>query len=223
MRSPVAARPAVVSLALVAAVALVLLAVGCGGGGGGGTEQQVSSSSAARCPAAAAVGWQRLADQVDADVYCPRWMPTPLDAVIGGRYRNTRAVSSDRSWLVSFLFVEREAGGVSDEVHVNFRGYPESTEVPTCQDTRTDGGRTTRVDLPCFSDPRGTKEVGGETVTVYTVNQGIDQWHVLYAWEHDDGLYTLSQHVIGIQTLTRVTRNLDRIMRSLVRLEPATT
>ena len=80
---------------------------------------------------------------------------------------------------------------------MNFRGYPGSTTIPTCEDTRTDHGKVTRVRIPCFSDPRGTKKLGGEEVTVYTVNQGIVQWHVLYAWERDGGLSTVSEHVVA--------------------------
>lgn len=207
----------VVAVAL-AAVALALLAAGCGGSGGSSADDE---AAAAPCPAAWAAGWQKIADEAGADVFCPRWMPSPLDAEIGGAYRNETTVEDDGSYLVSFLYVEREAGGVADEVHVNFRGYPGSTAIPTCEDARTDAGVTTRVDVPCFSDPRGTKEVGGEEVTVYTVNQGIDQWHVLYAWEHEGGLYTVSQHVVGRHTLTRVSGNLDRIVRTLVRVAPA--
>lgn len=145
----------VVAVAL-AAVALALLVAGCGGDGGSSAD----GATAAPCPAAWLPGWQKIADEAGADVDCPGWMPSPLDAEIGGAYRNTTAVEDDGSYLVSFLYVEREVGGVADEVHVNFRGYPGSTAIPTCEDTRTDAGVTTRVELPCFSDPRGTKEVG---------------------------------------------------------------
>jgi hypothetical protein len=148
-------------------------------------------------------------------------MPAPLDGKIDGTYANGRWVDPDRSFLVSLLWFERSAGGISGEVHVNFRGYPGSTKVPTCEDTRSDGGKVTRVEIPCFSDPHGTKMIAGEKVTVYTVNQGIDQWHVLYAWKHDGTLYTVSQHVIEPFTFRRVVRSLDRLMRGLVRLSPA--
>lgn len=202
-------------------VAAGLAAVAVAVAGCGGSDDTVAETTAALpCPAAWAAGWQQLADEAGADVFCPRWMPSPLDGEIGGAYKNTTDVSVDGSYLVSFLYVEREAGGVADEVHVNFRGYPGSTAIPACEDARTDDGVTTRVEIPCFSDERGTKQIGGREVTVYTVNQGIDQWHVLYAWEHDDGLYTVSQHVIGAHTLARVTGNLDRIMRTLVRVPP---
>ena len=35
------------------------------------------------------------ADRAGATVYCPTWMPRPLDALIGGTYANTTAVSGE--------------------------------------------------------------------------------------------------------------------------------
>ena len=75
------------------------------------------------CPKAWKAGWQRLADDVGAPVYCPTWMPPEVDAKINGRYKNGRWVDDDKSYLVSFLWLDQDAG-VSREVHVNFRGYP---------------------------------------------------------------------------------------------------
>src|SRR5438128_12692550 len=90
-----------------------------------------SSAPAARsCPAAWRGGWQALANRIQAPVYCPTWMPDPLDARIGGRYGNGESVSRDRSYLISFIW--REPG--SGEVHVNLRGYPGRTRIPTCSD-----------------------------------------------------------------------------------------
>jgi hypothetical protein len=40
------------------------------------------------CPSAWTHGWQKLANRVDAPVYCPTWMPNPLDARIGGQYQD---------------------------------------------------------------------------------------------------------------------------------------
>jgi hypothetical protein len=207
---------------LAAGIVCGVLAVVVAGCGGSEPESKPVSAVAARsCPAAWRAGWQQLANSVHADVYCPTWMPPPLDGKIDGTYANGRWVDPDRSFLVSLLWFERSAGGINGEVHVNFRGYPGSTKVPLCEDTRTDGGTTTRVEIPCFSDARGTKVVAGEKVTVYTVNQGIDQWHVLYAWQRDGTLYTVSQHVIEPYTFRRVVRSLDRLMGGLVRLSPA--
>lgn len=148
-------------------------------------------------------------------------MPAPLDSQIDGEYENVHSVDPDRSWLVSLLWFERGAGGISGEIHVNFRGYPGTTAIPTCEDTRTVDGVTKRIPIPCFSDTRGTRSLGSITATVYTVNQGIDQWHVLYSWKRSGTLYTVSQHVIEPTTFARAIRNLDRIVLGLVRVDPA--
>ncbi len=204
-------------LALIAAFAAAL--TGCGG--------ESSSSSPARdtaavsCPKTWKAGWQRLADDVGAPVYCPTWMPEPLDATIGGQYKNGRwADKKDNSYLVSFVWVDRDAG-VSREVHVNFRGYFGRTAIPTCESTHTVKGKTVRKPVPCFADPQPKKRVLGDVrATVYTVNQGIDEWHVLYAWERNGSLYTVSQHVVAPYSYKRVIGNLDRVARGLVMLQP---
>ena len=78
-------------VAALAAFALAALAPAASGGAASG------------CPAAWAAGWQKLADKLQAPVYCPRWMPNPLDAKIGGDYQDIYSVGKDRSYLVSFL------------------------------------------------------------------------------------------------------------------------
>src|SRR5439155_11641543 len=149
------------------------------------------------CPHPWKAGWQRLADEVGAPVYCPTWMPSQLDGHIGGPYTDVRSVGkSDHSYLVSFVWVDHDVGGVTGEVHVNCRGYPGRIAIPTCRDTVTVNGKTLHPKLPCFADPRGTRRIAGLKATLYTVNQGIDQWHLLYAWRHAGSLYTLSEHVV---------------------------
>jgi len=208
----------VIRVAFLAVLAAVL--AGCGNNDRASTSASGASAALATCPKAWQAGWQRLANDVGAPVYCPRWMPAPVDARIGGRYRNGRWVDKkDRSYLVSFLWVDSDAG-VSREVHLNFRGYPGRTTIPTCESTHTVKGKTVRKPVPCFADRGTTKRLGGITATVYTVNQGIDEWHVLYLWRKAGTLYTVSEHVIAPYSYSRVVANLDRITRSLVRLEP---
>jgi len=75
--------------------------MGCGSTTAG---NGVADAAAARsCPAAWRAGWEKLANRIQASVYCPTWMPDPLDARIGGSYGNGESVSRDRSYLVSFI------------------------------------------------------------------------------------------------------------------------
>jgi hypothetical protein len=155
-------------------------------------------------------GWQALANRIHAPVYCPTWMPDPLDARMGGRYGNGQSVSPDRSYLVSFFWGEPGSG----EVHVNFRSYPGRTKIPTCPDLDTN------KPVPCFSDPKGKRLAGDIAARVYTANQGADQWHVLYAWKREGSLYTISEHVAPPYGYAGVVRNLNRMLNGLVLVRP---
>jgi hypothetical protein len=189
-----------------AAAGLVALALGV-------LAQGAMGAPKASCPAVWAKGWQALADKVAAPVYCPAWMPNPLDAHIGGQYQDIYSVGKDRSYLVSFL----EHGDLgSGDVHVNFRGYPGRSTIPTCP------GQVKDAKVPCFADPVGHMTANGIRATVYQVNQGADQWHVLLMWHHRGSMYTVSQHVIvPYDSATRVKKNLQRLLKSLVLVEPA--
>jgi hypothetical protein len=136
-------------------------------------------------------------------------MPAPLDARIGGAYTDVESVGRDRSYLVSFIFKEE-----TQEVHVNFRGYPGRMRIPMCSDLDT--GKH----VPCFSDAKGTLRSGDITARAYTANQGADQWHVLYAWRRNGSLYAISEHVAPPYDYAHVVRNLKRMLASLVLLEP---
>ena len=189
-----------------AAVALAVLASSAGAAG-----------SARTCPAAWKAGWQALANRIQAPVYCPTWMPNPLDARIGGQFIDIDSVNKDRSYLISFL--EHGDGGTGD-VHVNFRGYPGTTKIPTCTTVIGTGKKTIRGKTPCFAGRYDTRTAAGITATMYSVNQDADQWHILLAWKHAGSLYTVSQHVIKPYTYRQVVKNLDRILAGLVLLRP---
>jgi hypothetical protein len=194
------------------ALLIAVSAAGCGGddratnNASPTTTSGNEPASAPVCPSAWKPGWQRLADRIQAPVYCPNWMPDPLTGEIGGEWQAMHSVLRDRSYLMGFLFYEPNAA----EVHVNFRGYPGRTAIPSCN------GR------PCFNDPGVNKTIAGLQIQVYNVNRGADTWHVLYAWQTDGSLYSVSQHVVpelGLSYST-VTANLDRIVRGLVRVDP---
>jgi hypothetical protein len=189
--------------------ALALVAAGCSSGDDGVEETASARQAPAGCPAAWKPGWQRLANDVGFRVYCPSWMPSPIDAEIDGQWNSAGvAVGKDGSFLAGFLW--HEAG--SGDVHVNFRGYPGRTAVPRCRENKRS--------VPCFSDVRGQREVGGKKVTVYTVSRDADQWHVTYLWRENGDLYTVSEHVAPPLTFRRVLQNLDRIVGGLEAIEP---
>ena len=203
---------------VVVAALLALVASGCGSSYARPQAHQ-AAQVAVKCPAGWAAGWQQLARRVDAPVYCPTWMPQPLVGQIGSEYSPAPYVAKDRSYLVSFIWFEKMPAAPY-EVHVNLRGFPGRTAIPTCQDTLTAGGTTVRPNVPCFADPHGQVRIGHVTATVYTANQGIDTWHVLYAWHYHGSLYTISQHVAPPFTYATVVRSLDRILRGLVLVQP---
>ena len=212
-------------LALIAVSAVVLVASGCGGSS---KSSKATSGAAASvpakpsCPAKWRPVYQRLANQIHAAVYCPSWMPSPLTGEIGrnvsfgGAGGSSLSVDKDGSYLALFVWAERGSG----EVHVNLRGYPGRTTIPRCIKVDTNGTKRVETDVPCFADARGKVRASGIVATFYTVNQDADLWHVLYAWRHDGGLYTVSQHVAAPLTYAKVVASLNRILNNLVLLQP---
>ena len=201
---------------------LALTASACGGevANALGTKGRTAHAYVApTCPSAWVAGWQALAKRVDAPVYCPTWLPQPLTGQVRSQYSTQPYVSKDRSYLVSFLWFEKMPENPY-EVHVNLRGWPGRTKIPTCQDTLTSDGKTVRPNVPCFADAQGTVHIGHVTATIYTANQGIDTWHVLYAWHYKGSLYTLSQHVAPPFTYEGVIKSLDHMLRGLVVVRP---
>jgi len=190
------------ALLVAAAAALVLTAAG-----------SAAAAQKRACPAAWAKGWQALANRVEAPVYCPTWMPNPLNAQMKGQYIDIYSIGKDRSFLVSFL----EHGDVgSGDVHVNFRGYPGSTAVPRCPGPVKRGST-----IPCFSNPVAHMRSNGIDATVYQVNQGADQWHILLGWHYRGSLYTVSEHVIApYRFSSQVKKNLSRLLDGLVLVRP---
>jgi hypothetical protein len=219
-------RTASVALVLLIGAVAIVIGAAFGSWARGGEDEPAAAAteeveSEPVCPRSSRASWQKLANEIKAQVYCPSWLPQPLVGRFDGRFFNGRSVDPDRSYLVSFVWFEASQGFVS-EVHVNLRGYPGRTRIPTCEDTLTVGGKTVRKKIPCFSDRQPPKRVGPVNVTVYTANQGADSWHVLYAWRRDGSLYTLSQHVAPPYTYEQVISHLDRMTRRLVLVPPTT-
>ena len=205
--------------ALALALPLAVFASGCGRSATKNSAAAAASPAPLTCPTTWAAGWLELAKRIDAPVYCPTWMPQPLDGKIGGDYAQPPYLGPDRSYLVSFIWFEKMPTAPY-EVHVNLRGYPGRTAIPTCEDTIITSGKVFRPNVPCFADAHGHIVAGKTSATIYTVNQGIDTWHVLLAWHHDGSLYTISQHVAPPFTYSKVVQNLTRMLRGLVLVRP---
>lgn len=165
------------------------------------------------CPNPAA--WQKLANRVGAPVYCPGWLPDPLTGKLGAVDNNIHSVSADHSYLESWVWQETGGGAAGGELHVNLRGYPGVTKIPTC---RTGGSDSRNV--PCFASPVGRLSANGISSAVYTVNQDADSWHYLVLWRRYGNLYTLSEHVAPPLTGQHVRRYLKRELASLVLFRP---
>ena len=208
-----------VAVIRVGALMVVALALaGCGAGEQTMVVSKLSAGAPKVCPAKLRPGWQRLANRIHVPVYCPSWMPDPLDGIIGSRWNNIDEVSRDRSYLESWVWQETGLGAAGGEKHVNLRGYPDRTSIPKC--VNADSKRPKLI--PCFSDRGGTVRAGEITATVYNVNQDADQWHVLYAWRYAGSLYAVSEHVAPPFGYRKVRQTLDRILRGLVLVQPTT-
>jgi hypothetical protein len=190
----------------VAACAVVLLTA-CGNSAQPAARASASSPG---CPAAWQRGWDKLARDVDAPVYCPGWMPNPLNGRIGGQWNGLRLLDKHGGFLVSFIYQETGSG----EVHVNFHRWP-STRMPRCR------AETSKRMIPCYSQPDGRVRANGIDATLYTVSRDADQWHLSYLWRNDGATYVVSEHVAPPYTFNQVKRNVTRILRSLVLVRPA--
>ena len=189
----------------VVACACLLLAA-CGNS----AQPAAQASASPACPVAWQHGWEKLARQIGAAVYCPGWMPNPLDGRIGGQWNGLRTVDRHGGFLVSFIYQETGSG----EVHVNFHRWP-GTRTPLCR------AETSKRMIPCYSDPDGAVHTNGIDATLYTVSRDADQWHLSYLWRHGGATYVVSEHVAPPYTFKQVKRNVTRILRSLVLVQPA--
>jgi hypothetical protein len=206
-------------LVVVAAALAIVLASTLSACSGGEAQTAAAEPAASVCPKSWRTGWQALANDVNARVYCPSWLPYPLDGRFNGVF-NGQTVDPDRSYLVKFLYFDAGLPGGPQEVHVILRGYPGNTRLPRCDDSTVEDGKVVHHFSPCFSDPKGTRRFGTKRATLYTSNQGADQWHLLYAWRHDGSLYTVSQHVAEPLTFTMVQADLVKMLNNLVLVKP---
>ena len=125
-------------------------------------------------------------------MYCPGWMPNPLDGRIGGEWNGLRLVDKHGGFLVSFIYQETGSG----EVHVNFHRWP-STRMPRCR------AETSKRKIPCYSDPAG--RVQRERDRRDAVHGVARRRPVapLVSVAHDGATYVVSEHVAPPYSFTR--------------------
>ena len=208
-------------VAVVASAVALVLGITLTSCSGGDSDSAAAQPVAPVCPKSSRTDWQALANEVRAGVYCPSWLPDPLDGRFDGVF-NGQTVDPDRSYLVKFLYFDAGLPGGPQEVHVILRGYPGNRRLPRCDNSTVEDGKVVHHFSQCFSDPKGKKRFGPKLATLYTSNQGADQWHLLYAWRENRSLYTVSEHVAAPYTYAQVLHNLNRMMSTLVRIEPRT-
>ena len=64
-----------------------------------------------------AAGWQTWANRVGMPIWCPGWMPDPIDAIIHGQWNTARVAR--HQWQLGYAWLE-----IGQLVHVIFEGYP---------------------------------------------------------------------------------------------------
>ena len=168
----------------VLAVGLALGAAGCTGSGdsgssaspSGSTDGAPSTSAALVCPPEWAEDWQSWADRVDARIYCPTFVPSPITAEIDGRWNTAKAPGE--VWQLGYAWLEHE-----DLVHLVFEGFPEDRWPVRCS------GR------PCIDGKTGTETIAGHEVTWYDRNKASHSGHIAAVFRDQGYVYVVSMHV----------------------------
>ncbi len=183
---------------------LTAAAVTLAGCGSGSATSGSSSSQASGCSATWKPGWQRWTDKVRMPVWCPGWMPSPIDAIIHGQW-NTAEVEHHQ-WQLGYAWLEQ-----GQLIHVIFEGYPPNTFPPTCEGN-----------VPCFGGEEAkAAQIGGHTVHWYDHNHASHTGHVAAVFQSDGNTYVVSIHVVSpISTKAIAKRDLTHIITSSSLLRP---
>jgi len=187
-------------MVLLAAVAVT--AAGCGSGGAHSGSNIAASQG---CAETWKAGWQKWADRVHMAVWCPGWMPSPVDAVIHGQW-NTAQVPQHQ-WQLGYAWLEQ-----GQLVHIIFEGYPPGTFPPRCE-----GG------VPCFGgEEPGSETIAGHVVHWYDHNHASHTGHIAAVFTSAGNTYVVSIHVASpVSTKADAKRDLRHVIESSSLLKPA--
>src|SRR6185312_6625680 len=151
-------------IGLVAALTLpVTIAASCSDGNSAAGTAGSAASSAPTCPKEWAADWQAWADKVGMTVWCPTYLPSPIDGRIGPANEYNTARSPGRHWQLGYVWRDEDFSGL---VHIVFEGMPDKLWPPRC------GG------MLCFAGPSGRSVVAGHDVRWYIHNMGSSSGHI---------------------------------------------
>jgi hypothetical protein len=137
-------------------------------------------------------------------VWCPGWMPSPIDAIIRGQW-NTAEVEQHQ-WQLGYAWLEE-----GQLVHVIFEGYPPGTFPPTCEGN-----------VPCFGGEEArASDIAGHTVHWYDHNHASHTGHIAAVFQSNGNTYVVSIHVASpVSTKAIAKRDLTEIITSSSLLKP---
>jgi hypothetical protein len=190
-------------IGLVVAFTLPLtLATGCNdGNSAAGTGGSAASSQAPACPKGWAADWQAWADKVGMTVWCPTYLPSPIDGRIGPQNEYNTARSPGRHWQLGYVWRDEDFSGL---VHVVFEGMPDKLWPPRC------GG------MMCFAGPSGRSTVAGHDVRWYSHNMGSSSGHIAAVFHDDGNAYIVSMHVFGTVDAKQTKAMVQQMVAGLV-------
>ena len=123
-------------------------------------------------------GWQTWANRVGMPIWCPGWMPDPIDAIIHGQWNTARV--AQHQWQLGYAWLE-----IGQLVHVIFEGYPPGTFPPTCEGN-----------VPCFGgEERESETIAGHVVHWYDRNHASHSGHIAAVFHWHGNTYVVSIHV----------------------------
>lgn len=182
-------------------MAVVVTAAACGSGS---STSGSKAAAASGCAKAWKAGWQAWTDRVGMPVWCPGWMPSPVDAIIHGQWNTARI--EQRQWQLGYAWLEE-----GQLVHVVFEGYPPGTFPPRCEG------------VPCFGgEEPGSETIRGHVVHWYDHNHASHSGHVAGIFKSGPDTYVVSIHVASpVSTRAIAKRDLRHIISSSSELKPS--
>jgi len=185
---------------MVLLVAVAVISAGCGSGS---SDSGSNPTVASGCSKTWKAGWQKWTDKVRMPVWCPGWMPSPIDAIIHGQWNSARV--EQHQWQLGYAWLEE-----GQLVHVIFEGYPQGTFPPRCEGVACFGG-----------EEPAAEQIAGHVVHFYDKNHASHSGHIAAIFRSGPDTYVVSIHVASpVSTKAVAKRDLRHIISSMSELKP---